>query len=120
MPEVIEPGTRARLPPSSAYDAELSSTAAGHVVAAFGQFDHGRAAVATLPAVFPGCLDEAFHLIVLWALAIDMPFSIAQPAYFGMAAHTYAESAAACGAAAGVDMDVAGLDPLSATFGRTV
>lgn len=90
------------------------------MVAAFVQLDHGRTVVAALPAIFLGCIDEASHIVVLWALAARVPFAVAEAANFGIAAPADAIPAAACGAAAGVDMDIAGLDPLPAVLGRTV
>ena len=49
---VIEPRTVARLPLCAADDAELGGAAAGHVVAAFLEFDSCRAVVAAHPAIF--------------------------------------------------------------------
>ena len=55
---VVEPGTIAGLPLAATNHAKLRCAPAGHVVASFLEFDHRRAAVASLPSLFLGDFDE--------------------------------------------------------------
>lgn len=71
---IVEPRTIARLPLQATDHAEFRCTPTSHVVAAFFELDHGRTAVASLPALLLGDFDEGFRLRILRTLPRDVHF----------------------------------------------
>ena len=78
------------------------------MVAAFGELDHGGAAVASLPAFFFGDFDEALSLGIARALAGGVGAVVADAAHLGTAAFAFSDLAPR------LHSDVFGLDPLAA------
>lgn len=83
-----------------------------HVIAALFEFHYSLAAVASLPALLFGHLDDSVGLLVLGAFALGVELAVAQYADLGVAC------AASCVLAAigGVHLDLGGLDPLAASL----
>jgi len=82
---IVEPGAVACLPGRSADHAKLSCTAASHVIATLLELDHCLAAVASLPTLFLGHLDDAVGLLILWTFPFRVEFTVAQYADLGAA-----------------------------------
>lgn len=78
---VVEHGTEAGLPFGPTDHAELSTAAAGHVVAADLELDGRFAIVAILPALFFGNLLEGFRCGVFGACFGSVPSSVAGGAH---------------------------------------
>ena len=113
---VVEPGAVAGFPALAADHAEFGAAAAGHVVAAFFEFDGRFAVEACYPAFLLGDLDEFLRGRVFGAGAGGVPFAVAGTADFGSAAGAFAVFAAAVGAAGDVCVDVGGFDPFAAVL----
>jgi len=79
------------------------------MIASLLELNHGLAAVAPLPSLAPGLLQELIGLLVAGALARVVPLAIAGTADLGLAAGAFAIAAAVAVAA-----DVLGSNPLLA------
>jgi hypothetical protein len=108
---VIEPGTVAGFPFLATHHAELSLTAARHMVAAFLKLNHSMAAIAGLPAAFLSFLHKLLYLWVLRTFARPVHFRVANDTYFRFAPRAF------CKLSSLIMMDLARSDP-SATFRR--
>ena len=84
------------------------------MIAALFQLHHRRAAVAFLPALLFGRLNEFFRCRVFGTVATRVGFVIADRTYAGAAAFAFAYLAAV------LDCDVMRLDPLTAVFANAV
>ncbi len=116
----VEPQTGTPFPFDAACKAELCTTAASHVVAAFDLL-HGRfAIVATLPAFLLGDLDKFLGCSVFGTFARSVPFVVTEAADLCLAALALAVFAAVVGSATCVRVDVGGFDPLAASFSGTI
>lgn len=117
---VVEPRAITRFPFRTADHAELGATATGHMVAAFLELDHGRAVEAPLPPFFLRDLGKPLRGFIFWTFAARVPLAVAGAAHLRSAPVAFTVFPAGIGTATGVHMDLGGLDPLAAAFGRAV
>lgn len=117
---VVEPWAIAAFPLDAADHAEFRAAAAGHVVAAFLELDHGRAVIAALPAGLFGDLGEAGRGFVFRALPTGVPFPIAGHADLRSTPLALSVFPSTVDAAGGLDVDIGGFDPFAAPPGRAV
>ena len=111
---VVEPWTIATFPLRAADHAELRAAATRHVIASLLQL-HGRAAIETpLPPLLLCYLRESRRGFVLRTLFPRMPAAVTCTAHLRPASCALAILPAPIRAAAGIDMNVGGLDPLAA------
>lgn len=116
----VEPEAGTSFPLDAAGEAELGTATTSHVVAAFDLLDRSSAVVTALPTFPLSHLDEFLGCGVFGAFTRGVPFVVAETADFGLAAVAFPVFAAVVGAAAGVGVDVGGLDPFTAAFGGAV
>ena len=83
-----------------------------HVIAALFEFNYSLAAVASLPALLFGHLDDTVGLLVLGAFALGVEFTIAKHTDLGVACAASCVLAAICG----IHLDLGWLDPLSTSL----
>jgi hypothetical protein len=88
----------------------------GHVIATFLQLHYSLAAVASLPTLLLGHLNQTVSLLVLWAFSLSVEFAVAQ----------YADLCVACAASCvlstvcRIHFDLGWLDPLATSLCRAV
>ena len=111
---VVEPWTIATLPFRAANHAELRAAATRHMIAPLLQL-HGRATVETpLPPLLLRNLRKSCRGFVLRTLFPRMPAAVTCTAHLLAASRALPILPAPVRAAAGIDMNVGGLDPLAA------
>jgi hypothetical protein len=111
---VVEPRAFASLPRAGAEHAEVGTTAAGHMVTALLELDHGLAIEAALPTLLFGQIDKSLSLWIFGTLAAGVHLVVAQRAYLCLAPRTATVLATL------ELVHVGRLDPLAAALCRTV
>ena len=117
---IVEPRTVTCFPFEAADHAEFGTTATGHVVTAFFQFNGGFAIVTALPALLLGDPDEFLGRCVFGTFARGVPFIVAEAADFSSTSLAFAILPAMVRTTTSISVYICRLDPLAAFSGGAV